>query len=224
MSSIKYTYFDLRVKGEPARLLLAYSGLKYTDERVTLPWDDPAAWTAMKPAMPWGQLPCLTWDGEVICQSMAICRFLSREFGIAGKNSLEMAQVDEIIDVIQDAMTANYKAWYAKDKEEELRTLTMKTFPSVLSQLEKRLEERGGQYMVGNNFTWADLHLFFFCTEEFLEPKVVGEYPKIANLVGRVGALPNIENWMQTRPDNGKEQAGFKIYFRNAFKILQEEK
>ena len=28
MSDIKYTYFDLRVKGEPARLLLAYSGLK----------------------------------------------------------------------------------------------------------------------------------------------------------------------------------------------------
>ena len=26
--------------------------------------------------------------------------------------------------------------------------------------------------MVGNNFTWADLHLFFFCTEDFLDSKV----------------------------------------------------
>ena len=30
--------------------------------------------------------------------------------------------------------------------------------------------------MVGNNFTWADLHLFFFCTEDFLDSKVWVQY------------------------------------------------
>jgi len=221
MAEIKYTYFDLRVKGEPVRLLLAYSGLKYTDERLALPWDNAAPWQAMKPAMPWGQLPCLSWNGELICQSMAICRFLARECGIAGRTSLEMAQVDEIIDVIQDAINANYKAWYAKTKE-ELQTLTQKTFPTTLGQLEKKLQERGGQFMVGNNFTWADLHLFFFCSEDFLDSKVLDGYPLIVNLVGRVGALPNIASWMKSRPENGKEQPGFKIYFRNAFQILED--
>ena len=34
-------------------------------------------------------------------------RFLAREIGIAGRDSLEMAQVDEIVDVIQDAINAN---------------------------------------------------------------------------------------------------------------------
>ena len=29
-------------------------------------------------------------------------------------------------------------------------------------QLEARLIERGGQFFVGNNLTWADLHLHFF--------------------------------------------------------------
>ena len=37
-------------------------------------------------------------------------RFLAREFGIAGRSSLEMAQVDEIVDVIQDAINANVGA------------------------------------------------------------------------------------------------------------------
>ena len=72
-------------------------------------------------------------------------------------------------------------------------------------QLEARLQERGGQFMVGNSFTWADLHLFFFCSEDFLDSKVLNStqktltnlgftiqvvtgYPLIANLVGRVGA------------------------------------
>ena len=64
-------------------------------------------WAALKPTMPWGQVPCLTYNGQKICQSMAICRFLAREIGIAGRNNLEMAQVDEIIDVIQDAIEAS---------------------------------------------------------------------------------------------------------------------
>ena len=45
--------------------------------------------------------------GDKICQSMSICRFLAREAGIAGRNSLEAAIVDEIVDVIQDAIEAN---------------------------------------------------------------------------------------------------------------------
>jgi len=75
--------------------------------------------------------------------------------------------------------------------------------------------------MVGNNFTWADLHLFFFCTEDFLEPQVIANFPKIANLAGRVGALPNIKCWMEERPSNPPMAEGYKIYFQNAYKILE---
>ena len=30
---VKLTYFNLRAKGEPARILLAYGGIKYEDYR-----------------------------------------------------------------------------------------------------------------------------------------------------------------------------------------------
>ena len=100
IDNIKLTYFDLRAKGEAARLLMAYSGLKWEDDRVVLPSIDFEGWKEMKTTLAWGQLPCLTWNGERLCQSMSICRFLAREMGIAGRNSLEMAQVDEIVDVI----------------------------------------------------------------------------------------------------------------------------
>jgi len=222
MADIKYTYFDLRVKGEAPRFLLAYGGLKYEDERVALPWTDPAPWKEMKPSMPWGQVPALTWKGTRVCQSMAICRFLAREIGIAGRDSLEMAQVDEIVDVIQDAINANYKAWYAPNRREELTKVTQQTFPTTLSQLEKRLSERG-QFFVGDNFTWADLHLYFFCTEDFLSPTVLKSYPKLSDLVSRVGAMPNVKKWMETRPANGEPQKGFMIYFKNAYQILEED-
>ena len=48
---------------------------------------------------------------------------------------------------------------YAKSKE-ELVKLTEVTYVTMLGQLEARLEERGGQFMVGNRLTWADLHIF----------------------------------------------------------------
>merc|ERR1712154_40127 len=77
MSTIKLTYFDLRARAEPCRLLLAYAGSKYEDERLPAPWDNMAPWTTLKPNTPWGQVPLLSWDGEVIAQSMACARFLA---------------------------------------------------------------------------------------------------------------------------------------------------
>merc|ERR1711976_370837 len=146
-------------------------------------------------------------------------RFLAREIGIAGRNNLEMAQVDEIIDVIQDAIEASYKAWYSKNKREELVLFTSKTFPTALQQLEQRLTERGGQFLVGNRFTWADLHLFYFLSKDFICPTVVASYPKLSNLVKRVGEMPNIKKWMETRPENGKPQKGFMIILRMHMKF-----
>merc|ERR1711909_89515 len=115
MPNIKLTYFDLRARAEPCRLLLAYAGAKYEDERLPAPWDNMAPWAALKPNTPWGQVPLLAWDGEVIAQSMACARFLAREYNLAGRTSMEMAQVDEIIDVIQDLLNAWYSLYHAKD-------------------------------------------------------------------------------------------------------------
>merc|ERR1712117_36504 len=224
MADIKFQYFDLRVKGEPARLLLAYGGLKYQDDRIVRPWDNMGPWSALKPTMPWGQLPCLTYNGQKICQSMAICRFLAREIGIAGRNNLEMAQVDEIIDVITDAIDATYKAWNASNKREALVALTTQTLPTTLQQLERRLTQGGGQFMVGNTFSWADLHLFYFCGKDFISPNVLAKYPKLSNLVRRVGQIPNVKRWIDSRPQNNNPNKDFLIFFKNAFEILAESK
>ena len=111
-----------------------------------------AGWLARKPSLSFGQLPCLVWDGEVICQSMAICRFLAKQMNIAGRNNLEIAQVDEIVDVIQDVIRDNvrftviatkffiyfvfqYSAWYASNREEELKKFTEIKVPLALVKI-----------------------------------------------------------------------------------------
>merc|ERR1712215_602924 len=83
---------------------------------------------------------------------------------LAGRNSMEMAQVDEIVDVIQDLLNTWYSLYHAKDSEGQKKFLET-NIPTSMSQIEKKLVSRGGQFMVGNTFSWADLHLFFYVTD-----------------------------------------------------------
>ena len=201
MPNVKLTYFNLRARGEPCRLLLAYGGIKYEDERIAPPWETESTlptWASRKPTTPFGQLPVLSWDGVEVCQSMAAARFIAREVGLAGNNSLEQAQVDEIVDVIQDLINAWVKLYFAKD-EAGLKNFADVTMQTALGQLEKKLTARGGQYFVGNNLTWADLHVYMYATDA-VDKAVLAKFPKLANLAERVGNVPNIKTWIESRP------------------------
>merc|ERR1712025_202802 len=193
---VKLTYFNLRAKGEPARLLLAYGGIKYEDYRVS--FEDQREWKAMKPTTPYGSLPLLEWDGTCVAQSMAIARFLAREVGLAGRNNLEGAQIDEIIDAINDMAQAGAKAFFAKD-EAAMKKVATETIPAGLANIEKRLESRGGQFLVGNAFSWADLHVFDFCLN-LPDKSCLEKVPKIKDLSERVSKIPNIKCWVESRP------------------------
>merc|ERR1711976_625509 len=181
MPNVKLTYFNLRARGEPCRLLLAYGGIKYEDNRIAPPWDPTSTWSSLKPTTPFGQLPVLNWDEVEICQSMAAARFIAREVGLAGNSSLEQAQVDEVIDVIQDLINVWVKLYFAKD-EAGLKNFADVTLQTALGQLEKKLTARGGQYFVGNNLTWADLHVYMYATDA-VDKAVLAKFPSSPTLL-----------------------------------------
>ena len=49
-------------------------------------------------ALKFGFLPEIEWDGVRLAQSVAIYRLVAKEVGIAGKNNVEMAQCDGVVD------------------------------------------------------------------------------------------------------------------------------
>ena len=53
-------------------------------------------------ALTLGQLPVLEVDGKTIGQSMTIARFLARRYNLAGKNDLEEAEADMLVDSMTD--------------------------------------------------------------------------------------------------------------------------
>ena len=56
------------------------------------------------PALTLGQLPVLEVDGKTIGQSMTIARFLARRYNLAGKNDLEEAEADMLVDSMTDTL------------------------------------------------------------------------------------------------------------------------
>ena len=53
-------------------------------------------------AFRFGKLPVLEYDGKTIAQSRAIARFLARKYELAGKNDIEEAEADMIVDYIAE--------------------------------------------------------------------------------------------------------------------------
>merc|ERR1711892_26647 len=200
MSEIKLTYFNIQARAETARLILAHAGVRYTDQRLTFP-----EFGSVKPNLPYGQLPILKYNGELLCQSMTIARFLASEFGLAGRNDVEKSQADEIVDAINDLFDGRRALLKEtdEDKKSVMRSkLLNETLPTGLAQLEARLVERGGQYFVGNNLTWADLHLH--CLVNILRKnhaELLDGCPCIKNLIERIEELPNISKWLISRPE-----------------------
>lgn len=74
MAKLKLTYFDFHGgRGEPARLALSIGGIAFEDDRVSLP-----DWERRKADMPFGALPVLEVDGQIVAQSNAINRYVGK--------------------------------------------------------------------------------------------------------------------------------------------------
>ena len=62
--------------------------------------------------MPFGQLPALVIDDSTtMTQSVAIARYLAREYNLAGKDNVETALADMYVDCIADFINKSRTFW-----------------------------------------------------------------------------------------------------------------
>ncbi|CAG7717678.1 unnamed protein product, partial [Allacma fusca] len=119
-----FTYYDARGLGEPARLILAYGGANWKDNRVALitPAESPIP-EDIKTRLRFGQVPLLEFDGKRLVQSQAIFRYLAKQFNLVGKDEFEAAQCDEIVDAIKDVLQVFMMAFHEKDEAKKAEGL-----------------------------------------------------------------------------------------------------
>lgn len=201
MSTYKLYYFNGRGRAEIPRLIFVAAGQNFEDIRY-----EQAEWPAHKAEMPLGQMPVLEVDGVKLPQSTSIARFLAKQFNLAGKDNLEQAKVDAVVDTINDLIAVLLPARMEPD-ETKKQELTKKFFseglPKNLENLEKlaKLYADDGPFFVGNTLTWADLS--FYELGEYLLPiegDCLDKTPWLQQNRAEVAKHPKVTEYIQSRP------------------------
>lgn len=96
------TYFNIRGRAEPIRLVLEELQIPYNDNQIQM--DE---WYQIKPKFPFEQLPVyeekLPSGKRTIPQTHAILRYLARKYNLYGKSEDEMIRCDVLEELGVDA-------------------------------------------------------------------------------------------------------------------------
>jgi glutathione S-transferase len=159
MPNIKLTYFDFHGgRGEPARLALAIGGVPFEDDRV-----GGKDWQERKGRTPFGSLPVLEVDGELLTQSNAINRYVGKLASLYPTDPWQAALCDETMDVVEDVGTKIGATLFIADEQEKKRqrkALADGPISFFLERLQRSLIARGGEWFADNRLTVADLKVF----------------------------------------------------------------
>ena len=196
MPTYKLIYFNAKGRGEVTRFIFAQSGVPYEDKRIEYGAKE---WLELKPNTPFGVLPVLEIDGKQLGGSIVIARYLGEEFGLAGSNAFENAEIAAIADWISEYFGEWAKTIFEKDeakKTELLDKFGKEVIPKYFDILEKKVSPEGWLY--GNKVTWVD---FFFYTVIPQYKNALDKYPGLDKVKKNVESLPNIAKWLKERPE-----------------------
>ncbi|KAG0419692.1 hypothetical protein HPB47_003938 [Ixodes persulcatus] len=196
MPAYKLVDYKVPSSGRLAALLFTYAGVDF--EYVTLEKSKAAEAEA---AAPFGSLPVLYLDGEMLGSDYAICVFIAREHGLEGKDSKEAAKCATIVTGIASLFasvrrTKSQNLAPDDDKLSEAKDLREKV-PRYLRYFEKLLKQNNTDYFVGNQLTWADLAVTFSCQQ--LLQRFQGALDRHSQLKAhyeRVTALPRVKAFL----------------------------
>jgi glutathione S-transferase len=132
-------------------------GIPFEDDRVK-----GTDWERRKPDTPFGALPLLEKDGEILAQSNAINCYVGRLTNLYPSDPWQAAQCDEIMEAVEDIASKIAATMFLGDeqKKEQRKALVEGPLPFYLARLQQRLEAHGGRYFAGGKLSVADLKVF----------------------------------------------------------------
>lgn len=206
---LKLCYFNGKGLAETSRLLLAVAGVDYEDFRYPI---EMKSGTKVefdndkkegKLAKSLNKLPYLEINGDIICQSKAIERFISKKYGMMGDSDIEEAKIDSICETIRDFKTdyQTVRKLTGEEKEAGINKWFNETLPMKMEILDVLI---GNVYSVGNKISLADISIFSFITQFFDNKELafnsMKEAGNIRSVVENVNNHESISKWLNDRP------------------------
>ncbi|KAE9548933.1 hypothetical protein FO519_007860 [Halicephalobus sp. NKZ332] len=205
----KLTFFSAKGMAEMSRLILAYVGEPFIDNRISF-----EQWKENKDGLLFRQLPILEFDGQSLCHSVAIARYLAKQYGLAGKTLFEQAEVDGIMEVVMNLITSLKPCIFSliKKRHPEINTSTFCEEPIsesatlVINKYLPILEHYASKktlhgFLSPGGLTFADFGVAV-CFEilENLHPDGLEPYSSLRTLKNKVHGLPQLQQYLKTRP------------------------
>ena len=166
--TIKLTYFNVRGRAEPIRLLLKDNNIPYQEVAVTIEeWYQKKAELEHQNLIPFGQIPLYQESdtGINIVQSHAIMRHLARKHDLYGKTSEETIQCDIVEEAYVDAAHELVTLYWDPEFESKKQNMIGNVLPNRLAALDKYLSgnvKSGGNFWVGSNVTYVDYMMWAY--------------------------------------------------------------
>lgn len=205
----RLTYFDARGRAEIIRLIFAEAGVEFDDVRFRPSLNALEDFQAFKQnnEVPFDQVPILEIEGMVLAQSQAIIRYIARKYGLTGASEEENALCDMIscgTEDLRQKLTNVIFLNCEKARDQQMKAFQEEVLPQWAAFFERLLKKNGGEWFVGKKLTYSDLAVYdCLSTIRLRVPGCLGkEFETLRAHHARVESLPNIAEWLRTRPDN----------------------
>ncbi|KAF8360244.1 hypothetical protein PRIPAC_87167 [Pristionchus pacificus] len=197
MPQYKLTYFDLRGRAEPIRMMFAIAGVPVEDKRIQM-----EEWMDVKKDYQFEKLPVLEVDGVQVSQTLAIIRYIARENGFAGPDNLTAAKADALCDQYADFITA-FMQWHIKALyESDYLPAKAKNFHYFEAALAK---SSTGWYADTADLTHADVviaaGLEMLKSLDKNADKLFDGFPLMEAHYKKYFAHPKLQKYLEERPD-----------------------
>ncbi|TMW62184.1 hypothetical protein Poli38472_009677 [Pythium oligandrum] len=199
---LKLVYFIATLRAECIRLAFYIGNIPFQDERISFQ----KFFDVVKPTLPYGQLPILEVDGEVIAQAQGILRYAGRLSGLYPVNDPVAAlKVDEMLGTIEELGYLVGLSLHepSLNKRKAMRQkLNVETIPRYLARV-NRLLIRSKEYAVfqSDQLFIHELVINYFVrwmresTPNYISRTVCDGFAAIEELIKRVRAHPKWQEY-----------------------------
>ncbi|KAM4787618.1 uncharacterized protein ACIQIH_005513 [Cyanocitta cristata] len=194
----KLYYFDGRGKMESIRWLLAAAGVEFEEE--FLETREQYEKLLQGGSLLFQQVPMVEIDGMRMVQTRAILSYIAAKYNLYGKDLKERALIDMYVGGTDDLMgfILMFPFLSAEDKEKQRAFIVQKATSRYFPVYEKVLKDHGQDFLVGNNFSWADVHLLeaILMVEE-KKSDVLSGFPQLQAFKARISSIPTIKKFLE---------------------------
>ncbi|XP_060644324.2 glutathione S-transferase 3-like isoform X1 [Anolis sagrei] len=168
------------------------------------------------------QVPMVEIDGMKMVQTRAILSYIAGKHNLYGKDLKERAIIDMYVEGTTDLMglILMFPFLSTEDKEKQLATIIEKATKRYFPVYEKVLKDHGQDFLVGNQFSWADVHLMeaILMVEE-KSSNVLSEFPQLQAFKTRISDIPTIKKFLE--PGSQRKPVPDDKYVETVRRVLQ---